>query len=335
MTRLQHSHPSLFDLHIGDKVMVGDMPYAVRKAACGGMGFILLLWQDSDRAPQQMSVHGIKLALKTILPEAADKEGITLFKRELTVWAAFRHPNVVWLNEILDGGVDGWVAAMDWCLGSLRDILNERQRLPLKEATDILGDVLNGLAYAYKQDQVLHLDLKPENILYNLDLGRAGTGSKDPIHTSRFMVSDWGIASIKQPKLNVIAGMPPSSEAAMRTFNNMGTLLYMAPERFRQGFRSSVASDVFSLGMIYIELLTGVLPFRKDIHPVQFLLNGQYHYDAEALLSRALVPRGVRCLILSMIAPNPTDRPQDYPTLRSTIIKAYRRSNGILSKLLN
>lgn len=316
--------------------MVGDMPYTVRKAARGGMGFVLLLWQDSENTPHRMSVHGIKLALKTVLPDMADKEGVALFKRELTVWAAFRHPNIVWLNEILDGGTDGWIAAMNWCLGSLRDILNERKRLPLMEATDIIVDVLDGLAYAYQQDQVLHLDLKPENILYDLDIGgRAGKGSEDPIHTSRFMVSDWGIASIKQPKLNAIAGMPPSAQAAMRTFNNMGTLHYMAPERFREGFRSSIASDVFSLGMIYTELLTGILPFRDGIHPVQSLLSGQYYRDAEALLSRALIPKSVRAVSLSMLAAQPNDRPRDYSTLRNFVIKAYRRSNGILAKFFN
>jgi serine/threonine protein kinase len=65
-----------------------------------------------------------------------------LFQRELTVWAGFRHPNIVGLNEIVDGRRDGWFAAMDWCLGSLRDVLNERKRLKVKDATDILGDVI-------------------------------------------------------------------------------------------------------------------------------------------------------------------------------------------------
>lgn len=198
--------------------MIGDMPYIAEKSARGGMGFVMLLRMDLGKAPQRFSAHGIKVALKSVLPDAADEEGIALFKRELTVWSAFRDPNIVWLNEILDGGRDGWIAAMDWCIGSLRDILNERKHLPLKEATDILGDVLHGVSYAYDQDQVLHLDLKPENILYNFDIGRASQCSRDILHTSRFMVSDWGIASIKQPRLNAVAVLPPSSQAAMRTF---------------------------------------------------------------------------------------------------------------------
>jgi serine/threonine-protein kinase len=58
----------------------------------------------------------------------------------------------------------------------------------------------------------------------------------------------------------------------MRTFNNMGTLFYMAPERFRRGFRSSVASDMFSLGMIMLEMLVGKLPFGEEMHPVASIL---------------------------------------------------------------
>lgn len=315
--------------------MVGDVPYSVKKAARGGMGFIVLLWQDSEKAPQRRSVHGMKLALKTVLPDVADREGVALFKRELTVWAAFHHPNIVWLNEILDGGADGWIAAMDWCLGSLRDILKAKHRLPLKEATIVIDDVLEGLSHAYRQDQVLHLDLKPENILYNLDIRRMGKGSNDPIHTSRFMVSDWGIASIKQPKLNAIAGMPPSSQSVIRTFNNIGTLLYMAPERFRQGFHSSVASDVFSLGMIYLELLTGTLPFRAEIHPVQSLLSGQYYNDAHTLMTKTSVPRKIRELILTMLAPLVRNRPSDHVALRVSVVEAYRSATGLLAKLFN
>lgn len=335
MTRLKHRRRSIADSQAGDAVMIGATRYLVEKTTRGGMGFIVLLSLDPLDTSERTQTHGIRVALKSILPATVEAQSMALFKRELTVWAGFRHPNIVWLNEILDGGEDGWVAAMDWCLGSLRDILGERQRLPLKDATVIVADVLDGLAFAYESNQVLHLDVKPENILYNFDPSRADTTSLDPIHSSRFMASDWGIASIKQEKLNAVAaGTLEFASSTHQTFNNLGTLLYMAPERFCPGFRSSIASDIFSLGMIYAEMLTGDLPFRPGVHPIKSLRDGQYFTDMGALLARASVAKAVRGVILSMVAQNVCDRPRDYSVLRSSIINAYRHSNSWLFRLL-
>ena len=340
MTPLIHQRDSFFDLRSKDRVLVGDVPYIVEKQARGGMGCVYLLWQDSKNAPKRMSALGLKLALKAVLPDAADADGIALFRRELTVWSAFRHTNIVWLLEIVDGGDAGWVAAMDWCIGSLRDLQKEKGKLSLKDSTNIVGAILDGLAYAYNQDKVLHLDLKPENVLYHLDFGwlmnaTPNPNENDSLSQYRFMVSDWGIASIKQPSLNRIAGMPPSSEAVKKTFNNMGTLLYMAPERFKEGFPSSVASDVFSLGMIYLELLVGTLPFRPDMHPLQSLVSGQYLKDAQSLMQRDAVAKPIMRLILRMIAYPPLDRFLDYASLKKELIKAWRSSNSLFSKLFN
>jgi serine/threonine-protein kinase len=340
MTPINHHRDSFFDLRPNDRVLVGDRPYIVDKHMKGGMGWVCLLWLDSQTAPQRTSALGLKLALKAVLPESADADAIALFKRELTVWSGFRHQNIVWLLEILDGGDAGWVAAMDWCIGSLRDLQNERGKFNLKDSTNIVGAILDGLAYAYDQDKVLHLDLKPENILYHLDFGRLVNGTsnlneKDSLSTYRFMVSDWGIASIKHPALDRIAGMPPSSEAVQKTFNNMGTLHYMAPERFTKGVSSSVASDVFSLGMIYLELLTGSSPFRPEMHPVYSLLSGQYLNDAQLLMQQNSVPKPIVSLILEMIDRSPTNRFSDYPRLKKSLIKAWKASSGLFATLFH
>jgi serine/threonine protein kinase len=323
MTTLIHSRRSFFDLCPNDKVVVGNLHYVVSGQARGGMGCVYLLWLDPENKEQRIGALGLKLALKAVLPDAADAEGIALFKRELTVWSGFRHPNIVRLLEIVNGGDAGWVAAMDWCIGSLRDLQKERGTLSLKDSTNIIGGILDGLAYAYEQDKVLHLDLKPENILYHLDFGRL-TKDRNPdtkdLSLYRFMVSDWGIASIKQPQLNSIAGAPPSSAVAQRTFNNMGTILYMAPERFKEGFSSSLASDIFSLGMIYLELMVGTLPFRQGMHPVESLVSGQYIKDARTLMKTHRVPSPVSKIILEMISYTPNQRPSDYPALRLKIV---------------
>jgi serine/threonine-protein kinase len=111
----------------------------------------------------------------------------------------------------------------------------------------------------------------------------------------------------------------------------MGTLKYMAPERFQQGFSSSIASDVFSLGMIYLEMLTGYLPFQKDTDPVLSLRSGQYLKSANALLNNAKVPKSICEIIRLLIAFRAQDRPSNYNVLRDHLIRAYRKSHGFFS----
>lgn len=333
MTPLRHDCRTLYDLSKGQQVHIGDWPYIVQHRARGGMGFLLFLELDGPNAPPgQFGVHGLWVALKSILPSAVDDEAAALFRRELVIWSGLNYGTIVPLNEILDAGRDGWVAAMDWYPGSLRDHISATGRTSLPNALHILHDVLEGLAFAYEKDRVIHLDLKPENILYDFSKDRVTRHGENSFMARIFKVGDWGIASIKQPQLNAIAGMPPSHEACVKTLNNMGTILYMAPERFVRGYRSSIASDVFSLGMIFLELVTGKLPFQPDCSPVETLLSFSYHPEAAALLKGSEVPAPTRRLILSMIAPQPSDRPASHAELGRSFRSAFRRTQGIFSR---
>jgi serine/threonine protein kinase len=303
------------------------------------MGCVCLLWLDSNNAPKRISALGLKVALKAIRPDAISVQEIALFRRELTVWSGFRHYNILWLLEIIDGGNAGWLAAMDWCFGSLRDLQTNKGKFSLDESSYILKSIVNGLYYAFKKDQVLHLDLKPENILYHLDFSKVEQAEEvknitEDLKIMRFMVSDWGIASIKQMALNRIAGSAPSSHEAVKTFNNLGTLLYMAPERFQAGYSSSVQSDIFSLGMIFCELLTGRLPFQRNIHPVLSLISGAYLSEIKTALGLISVPKNVKKLILSMVEFNPRNRIGDYQTIMRNLPNAGGSVRRFICKLL-
>ena len=332
MTPLHHDCRTLYELRKGQRVYVGDRPYIVQKRTRGGMGFLLFLALDGANAPRAFSVHRLRIALKSILPNALDDESARLFRRELVVWSGLQFGTIVGLNEILDAGRDGWVAAMNWYPGSLRDHISSTSRTNLPDAIHVVHDVLNGLAYAYEKDRVIHLDLKPENILYDFDMDRMKRRGENSFMARIFMVADWGIASIKQPQLNAIAGLPPSHEACLKTLNNMGTILYMAPERFVRGYRSSVASDMFSLGMIFLELVTGKLPFRTDCSPIETLRSSSYFPEAAALLKAVAVPAPTRRLILSMIAPDPSERPTSHAELRRSLISVFRKTQGFFSR---
>ena len=337
MTPIKHSRGSFFQLQPNDKVMLSDLPYVVRQQARGGMGCVYLLEKDTVNAPERISDLGLRLALKGILPEKMNADSIALFRRELTVWAGLRQNNILWLLEIVDGGDAGWVAAMDWCMGSLRDILSNRNTLTLKETTDIMFDMIRGLGYAYNNSKIIHLDLKPENVLYHIDVVRAinTTNEKEsPLGSYKFMISDWGIASIKQEELNRITAFTSRHAKKDHTFNNFGTLHYMAPERFRPGEKSSVESDVFSLGMMYFEMLLGALPFREDMDPIGALLSQTYFADAKDALMARNVPGSVRRLVLKMLAFRPEDRFSNHKDLYEEIKAAWLKRNSLISNWL-
>jgi serine/threonine protein kinase len=326
----KHNKTSLGELDVGDAVHIGETHYRVRRVAHGGMGIVLLLELEAGQPQTDFSVHGLRVAVKSVLPERIGQENIALFRRELTVWAGLLHPNVVGLNEILDAGRDGWVAAMNWCEGSLRDRLPPARKVPAEHATMILLDLVEGLAYAQQKDGVVHLDVKPENVLYTNDIKRLLQYAEGDDRRYRFMLSDWGIASIKQRELDAIATLPRNAELSLRTFNNMGTILYMAPERFI-GYRSSVASDVFSLGMLYLEMLTGALPFDTSMHPIESLLSRTYLRHAGTLLRDARIPPMIQSLILGMLSPNPAERPESYDSLKLLVSACYRLANWTFS----
>ncbi len=333
MNRVVHNRDSFYHLEKGDKVTVSSVPYTVDSIARGGMGCVYFLWKDTDSQAAFSSFNlGLKLALKAILPEYKDERGLALFRRELTVWAGFKHFNIVRLLQIVDGGDAGWVAAMDWCPSSLQNIIDEEGKLSIDEGAKIILDLINALDYAYKKDRVHHLDLKPDNILCHLDISKAHEPSVKDWHSYRFMIADWGIASIKQQSLNEIAGMPASNEEANRTLNNIGTLMYMGPERFKIGCSSTISSDVFSLGMIYLQLITGRLPFRDGMHPKVSLLEGTYFDDAKILMQREAIPESVARSVLDMIAVMPDSRPSSYNALKKSVLRANRKAKGVFSR---
>jgi serine/threonine protein kinase len=240
---------------------------------------------------------------------------------------------IVNLNEILRTKNDGWVAAMDRCCGSLADVLLERNVLPLDDAVFILNDIIQGLAFAANEHQIFHLDLTPRNILYNFEISRMMNHHDHPIKQYRWMVSDWGIASVKDEIL-AKASTSPELRQCYQTFNNAGTQGYMAPERYELGVTSSIATDVFSLGMILIQVIVGVLPFEYHTQSLEDqLTSGFYLKTAKNLLATKKVPELLMQTILKMIEPVPTRRFHDYEELRLTLLKSARESRSLFSRI--
>ena len=157
------------------------------------------------------------------------------FLREAQSAGSLQHPNVITIYDF--GEVDGHpFIAMEFVEGAdLNEILEKKSPLTLVEKLDVLIDVLNGLAYAHKHG-IVHRDIKPANIRIDED-GRA-------------RVMDFGIAHL-------------SSSNMTRTGVMVGTPAYMCPEQITGG-EVTPASDIFAVGAVMFELLTGVQAFRGE-----------------------------------------------------------------------
>lgn len=165
-----------------------------------------------------------------------DSEFIRRFSREAQAAASLSHPNIV---NVYDVGRDGYThyIVMELVEGpTLKQYIQERGPLPVEEAAHIAMQICDGLAHAH-ENQIVHRDIKPHNIL----LGANG----------RVKVTDFGIARAA------------SSSTITQTGSVMGSVHYFSPEQARGGVIGE-KSDIYSLGIVFYEMLTGQLPFDGD-----------------------------------------------------------------------
>lgn len=194
----------------------------------GGMGAVYLAHRADGEFEQQVAIKLIALPLAT----DAFRER---FRQERQILAALDHPNI---TRLIDGGVtqhgDPYLV-MECVEGRPIDSYCDEHRLPLRERIALFMQVLNAVDYAHR-NLIVHGDLKPSNILVNEE----GIVKVVDFGTSRFVD--------EEAKTLTTAAMTPK---------------YASPEQLR-GERLTTASDVFSLGMILYELLTGGSPFRAQ-----------------------------------------------------------------------
>jgi serine/threonine protein kinase/tetratricopeptide (TPR) repeat protein len=177
------------------------------------------------------------IALKVIRPELASNPEILLrFKQELVLARQVTDRNIIRIFDL--GEADGIrYITMEYVEGtSLYQTLREHGKLPVQEAVEITEQVLSGLKAAHREG-VIHRDLKPGNIMRDKQ--------------GRLLVMDFGLARSLE------------SDGMTKTGAVLGTMEYMSPEQ-AMGGNIDQRSDLFTVGLIFFELLTGKMPFKAD-----------------------------------------------------------------------
>ena len=228
---------------------------------------------------------GRKVVVKVLPPELAAGVNHERFRREIQVAAQLQHPHIVPLLSAGEQGALIWYT-MPYINGhSLRETLLRSEKQSVKDVVRIMRDVAGALDYAHGLG-VIHRDIKPGNVL---------------IMGSHALVTDFGVAKA------ISASMPTSgfTSAGMA----IGTPAYMAPEQIAADPAADHRMDLYALGLLGYELLTGVVPFKED--SPQKTMAAQLTRDPSPVeSSRADVPAALSALIRHLLAKVPDDRPQ-------------------------
>lgn len=239
-----------------------------------GGGGMSVVWKAYDLVLDR------SVALKVLRPEMSDdEEFIGRFRREAQSVASLSHPNIV---NIYDVGEDGglYFIIMELVDGeTLRDKLRAEGRLPVDEALRIAQQICEALAHAHAR-RIIHRDIKPQNILI--------TKQGD------VRVADFGIA-------RALGGVSTTSRDVV-----VGSAPYISPEQAKNG-TVSARSDLYSLGVVMYEMLTGKPPFAGD-SPVAVALQHVQGQVPSLREKNPDIPEAVEAVIMKALAKDPDDR---------------------------
>ena len=266
-----------------------------REIGRGAMG-VVYLGRDPKIARQ--------VAIKTVNFNHYSKSELPVlrerFFREAKAAGRLRHPNIVTVYDVGDEDDLAFIA-MDYIPGNtLADYCDKQALLPIKIVYEIVVVIAEALEYAHSK-KVIHRDIKPENILFNIDTGLIS-------------VSDFGIARI-------------GDNSKTKTGDVLGSPLYMAPEQLR-GKTVSPAADIFSLGVTFYQLLTGLLPFQgENLAQLTHVIVNNKHIPVRE--SRPELPSSATRIINKALQKDPKKRyanaEEMAQALRNSLIRDFKK----------
>jgi serine/threonine protein kinase len=250
---------------------IGDRYTLVGRLGGGGMADV---WLADD------NMLGRRVALKFLHERfAQDASFVERFRREAHAAAGLQHPNVVGVYD--RGETDGryWIA-MEYVEGaSLKDLI--ARGLTVGESVEIVRQVLAGTKFAHERG-IIHRDLKPQNVLVDRE-GRA-------------RVADFGIARAGASEIT-------------QTGSVLGTAQYLSPEQ-AQGHETDARSDLYSIGVLLYECLTGRVPFEAD-SPVAVALKQISEPPRRPSELNPQIPPALDAVVLQALAKDPANRFQN------------------------
>jgi serine/threonine-protein kinase len=275
--------------------LIANRYQVVSLVASGGMASVYLA---NDQVLER------NVALKVIHPHLAkDKSFVDKFAREAKMAAQLSHPNLV---NVFDQGTDGEVIflVMEYVPGiTLRDAMNDFGALDVNKALEIIEPLTAGLAAAHSAG-ILHRDLKPENVFLS-DGGKVKLG-------------DFGLAR--------------EISEHTQTGSVVGTVAYLSPELVLRG-QADARSDVYSLGVMIFEMLTGQAPYQGEQAVQVAYQHANHNIPAPSTLNNQ-IPELMDEIVLWATARNPAHRPPSATALLPVISRARADlSRGLTTRL--
>jgi serine/threonine-protein kinase len=229
--------------------------------------------------------HDRWVAIKVLKPGVATTIGAERFLREIHIAAQLHHPHILGLID--SGQADGLLYyVMPYVSGeSLRERIEREGALPIPEAVRLIREVADALARAHKAG-VIHRDIKPENVL---------------IEERHALVADFGVAKALSEATD--SAVQKSSTAGL----TIGTPAYMAPEQAAGDPSIDHRADIYALGIVAYEMLTGEVPFSAPTP--QGMLAAQVSVEPARLRTRRLdVPPMLEALVMKCLIKDPAGR---------------------------
>ena len=221
-----------------------------------------------------------EVAVKILRGDLSDDEKfIRRFQREANSASSLRHPNVVEMYDV--GEDDGkYFIVMEYVDGkTLKGLIKKRGPLNLSESIDIMLQLTSGIACAH-QSYIIHRDIKPQNVMI--------------LEDGRVKITDFGIA------------MALNNNELTQTNSVMGSVHYLPPEQ-ASGNSSTTKSDIYSLGILMFELLTGKVPFKGE-NAVEIAIKHMKDQIPSVCKFNPSIPQSVENIILRACAKNPKNR---------------------------